>query len=331
LSLDYEISLQVLEPSFGADFMDKRRPAKGQVKTILRIFFPALLVLVLVYLGIIGVLTYRVTYPGPAQEPVNPSQFLIPSAEISWPNEDGTETKGWLITVEKEAPGIVLAPGYGMSRSDMLSLATSLYRAGFHVLIYAQRGFGTGSKEASTLGLRETADMAAALESFIHRPGVDKQRIGIWGEDEGARAALSLVASHPEIIAVAADTPYENVLDFFVLKVRAELGYRNWLLEDGCRELFRLIHFRSFSQFRDPLPVEKLGTRNIIFIHGANRKDMSPYVTSLHERIQPRKEMITTPGSRTRLLTSDEQVNYDRQVMDFFRINLTGNAGLLSQ
>ena len=98
-----------------------------------------------------------------------------------------------------------------MSRSDALSLASVLHGAGFNLLVYDLRGNGASPRGASSLGLCETDDMLAVLRFMKSRSDINRARLGIWGVDESARAALAVAASHPEVRAIAADAPYESV------------------------------------------------------------------------------------------------------------------------
>src|SRR5512136_2165241 len=71
-------------------------------------------------------LAYRLAHPAPVLEPVNPSNYLLTSKDVLWAAPDGAQISGWWIPGQNGAPGILLAPGHGMSRSDGLSLAALL-------------------------------------------------------------------------------------------------------------------------------------------------------------------------------------------------------------
>jgi len=298
------------------------KSARRRLKRFWRTVFPALTILIIGFAGILGYLVYRATHPGPAQESVNPSHFLLPWLDVSWTSGTEDEMSGWFVAGLQNAPAILLAPGYGMGRSDAMSLVSSLHGAGYHVLVYTQRGFSAKLRRASSLGLHEKEDMDAALSFLKLRPGIDIRRLGIWGVDEGARAALAVAAAHSEVRAIAADAPYEYVLDVLSVKVREELGFSNALIEGGCRAMFRLWQIGSFRELLEPLPVQALADRSILFIQGTNRIDMAPLTASLYDRVQPQKDLISIPCSRSSVMTSEEVKNYDRQILNFFLVNL---------
>jgi uncharacterized protein len=301
--------------------MRARGQAKGQFGRFLRIVFPALVVVVTGFVALLVFLTYGITHPGAVQEAVGPSDYFLSADEVTWAASGGSELKGWWIP-GKSSSTVLLALGYGMSRSDALTLAMSLHASGHNTLIYAQRGTGANPSGASSLGLHEPDDMAEALAYLKLRPQVDPKRLGIWGVDIGARAALRTAASHPEVRALALDSPYENVTDFLITRVREKTGYSNALIEAGCGVVFRLVHIDSFSEMGRPLHVDALSDRSILFIEGANRKDMKPLLDLVYDRMHPPVQRIVIPVSRVHLMNKEELSAYDRQVTQFFNTSL---------
>jgi len=191
--------------------MKKRIPAKVKFIKLFWLLVAAAAILLIGTLGIAGVLTYKVTHPPAVSELVTPADFLMPSESVSWVSDDGTRFEGYWIPGERGAPGIVLAPGHGMSRSAVLSLAAQLRVRGFHTLAYDQRGSGSAPKGCGTLGLLETNDMLAAIDQLKGRPEVDPLRLGIWGADVGARAALAAAAFRKQVQVIVADSAYDAV------------------------------------------------------------------------------------------------------------------------
>lgn len=301
-----------------------KRPvsAKVQVGRFLRMVLPGALILVSGILGIFGVLVYRITHPGAVPEAANPSHYLLPSLDVTWSANDRSEIAGWWIPGLKGAPGVVLAPGFGMSKSDALSLALPLHEEGFNLLVYDSRGSGAAPRGASSLGLREMDEMLAALRFIKGRSEVDAQNLGIWGVDVGARAALEAAASVPEVRAVAADGAYDTVLDFVDVRLQEDLGFENRILELGCRQMFKLVQLGSATLLSRQLPTGPLANRSILFIQGENRKNLGKLTEALYDRIQPQKEMVTLKTARIHLMSGEELKNYDRQVATFFHLNL---------
>ena len=56
---------------------------------------------------VLAIIVYRVTHPGPVAEPVNPSHYLLPSLDVTWPTRDGKEIPGWWIPGTKEGEAAI--------------------------------------------------------------------------------------------------------------------------------------------------------------------------------------------------------------------------------
>ncbi len=297
-------------------------PAKVKLGRFFRLVLPAAIILASGILAVYGLLVYRITHPAAVRELVNPSHYLLPSEDVSWSSRDGHQVDGWWIPGLKDKPAVLLVPGLGMDRSDALSLALLLHNEGFNLLVYELRGSGASPQGGSTLGLRETGDMLAAIVFLKSRPDANMKSLGIWGVDVGARAALQAAASVPEVRAIAVDGAYDTALSFVNVRLREDLGFGNELLEFGCRQMFRIMHLGSLSALNARLDVGPLSDRSILFIEGENRKDLAALTNGIYLRIRPRKELITVQTSRLRTMSGTELRDYDRQVATFFHLNL---------
>jgi hypothetical protein len=307
--------------------MSNRMPAKARLRRFVRRVFPTALVLSCSALAATVFLTYRLMHPAPAPEPVHPGHYLLPFTDLAWVSSDGSRMSGWWIPGLKGSPGIVLAPGLGMSRSDALSLAGVLHQGGVHVLLYAQRGCGPDPASASTLGVREPDDLLSALEQCAAHPEVDGARLGIWGVDTGARAALIAAARHDSVKAIVADSPYDAVADFIGVCIRKDWGFASRVLSLGVYWMLGISTIGSTGSPGERVPVERLGNRSILFISGRNRPEMTVLAGDLIDRIKPAKERLALPLARVRLMNEEEQKGYDYHVAKFFHQNLKAVEG----
>jgi hypothetical protein len=302
--------------------MRPRLTAMGRIKKSLKIILPPAAILFAGIWALFGILVYKVTHPAAVPEPINPSYYLLPSLEVDFPSDDKLDIAGWLIPGLRGAPGIVLAPGYGMSRSDVLSLAAALHGKSFNLLIYAKQGSGAARRQTSTLGLHEDDDLLRAIQFLQSRPESDRMRIGLWGADVGATAALKAAASVPEARAIAADGAFESVYDFLDLRISEDFGLNYPLLQFGCRQVFGLIHMKDYSSMQAQIPLKDLSDRMILFIEGENRQRLGLLTSALYKKIQPQKEMISLKQSMVHMMSGEDLRNYDRQVANFFQVNL---------
>ncbi len=302
--------------------MDRHLTSGIQMGRFLKTILPAAAILIAGVLGLLGFLVYRVTNPGAVPEHVNPSHFLLPSLEVSIPSGNGPDINGWWIPGLKNAPGIVLAPGYGMSRSDALSLAAALHEDGYNLLVFSNRGSGAVPRNSSTFGLYETQDMLNVLQYVQGRPESNRERLGIWGVDVGAIAALKAAASVPEVRAVAADGAFESAADFLNYRLDEDFGLNNALIQFGCRQIFRLTLIRGGALKYENISLQPLSDRTILFIKGENRRGLGRLTSALYDSMQPRREMISFKNSRIHLMSGEDLKSYDRQVANFFHLNL---------
>jgi pimeloyl-ACP methyl ester carboxylesterase len=197
-----------------------------------------------------------------------------------------------------------------------------LHNNGFNLFVYDQRGSNNSSQEASTLGLYETEDMAAAVRLLLDRPDVNRERIGIWGVDIGALAALKAAAEFPEIRAIAADSVFESPRDFLACQIEEEFGMDNTFVRFGCYQVFRLFHIRSILSGDGKLPLKALSDRSILFIKGENRRRLGDLTTRVYDAVLPQKELISFKAARIHSMSGEDLKNYDRQVVNFFHLNL---------
>ncbi|HYH49752.1 MAG TPA: alpha/beta hydrolase [Acidimicrobiia bacterium] len=151
-------------------------------------------------------------------------------------NAEGTTLRGWLYRPEGDgaAPGVVMAHGFSATKEMYLdSFAEVFARAGLAALVFDNRNFGASDGEP-----RQEIDPWAQVRDYRHAisylqtlPGIDRDRIGVWGSSYSGGHALVLGAIDKRIKCVVSQVPlisgFKNVQrlvrsDFLPL-VRAQL------------------------------------------------------------------------------------------------------------
>ncbi|MEJ2108824.1 MAG: hypothetical protein P8Z37_02715 [Acidobacteriota bacterium] len=292
------------------------------ISNSLRIIVPLGVLAVIGISAILGITFYKISYPAPTAEPTNPSFYMLESSDIEVTSEDGDRVYGWWIPAESSTSAILLAPGYGMSRSDALSLSAELNKRGFNTFIYAPRGSTASRKRSSTFGLKEKNEILVALQFIKKGIGNDHPEIGVWGVDVGAYAALWAATTVPEVQAVVVDSVYASIPDFINIRIQEELDTGNRFLRFGCRQIFRLIYITSGSFRENKIPVKRLSDCSFLFITGDNREALKLLSMDLYNEIPSKKEIVPFPESRIRLMEGNELHNYDLTVADFFERSL---------
>ena len=127
---------------------------------------------------------------------------------------DGVTCRAWLYDpaadVALPAPCIVMAHGLGGTRDASLQpYAEKFAAAGFYVLVFDYRHLGDSDGEPRQLISMEQqlTDWAAAIAFARAIPGVDAERIGLWGCSLAGGHVLVAAARDKRIAAVSAQCP----------------------------------------------------------------------------------------------------------------------------
>jgi pimeloyl-ACP methyl ester carboxylesterase len=137
-----------------------------------------------------------------AYEDLHPARAPAPAAAppgfeaVELRTSDGLTLRGWYAPPRNGA-AILLAHGWSASRSQLLSQARALVRAGFGALALDLRAHGASDGASSTSGWLEQRDVEAGL-ALLEREGA--VRLGAIGFSMGA-AAVAEVASREERVA----------------------------------------------------------------------------------------------------------------------------------
>ena len=107
-------------------------------------------------------------------------------------------------------PVVVMAHGLGGTKdSGLLPFATAFAAAGLDVLVFDYRGFGASAgapRQVVSLSA-QVDDYRAALAAAAALPGVDPQRLVLWGISLAGGHVLSVAAGHDDVAAVVAAVP----------------------------------------------------------------------------------------------------------------------------
>lgn len=109
------------------------------------------------------------------------------------------------LTTVAGRPCVVLAHGFGTTRdSGLMPFAERFTAAGCDVLLFDYRGFGgsAGSPRQDVDHRRHREDYHAAIAAARGRPGVDPDRIALWGSSYSGGHVIVVAAQDPSIAAV---------------------------------------------------------------------------------------------------------------------------------
>lgn len=118
---------------------------------------------------------------------------------------------------EDSRPCVVMGAGGTLTQSDGIpEYAERFAAAGIAALTFDYRNWGDSDGEPRRLASvpRQLEDWRAAVELARGLPGIDPERIAIWGMSLGGGHALSTAAADPRIAAVIALVPMADGLAF---------------------------------------------------------------------------------------------------------------------
>lgn len=125
----------------------------------------------------------------------------------------GVRCAAWHLPGVDAKPGrpcVVMAHGFGGTRdTGLLGYAEPFAAAGFDVLVFDYRGFGDseGGPRQDVSYRRQREDYHAAIAVARHLPGVDPERIALWGTSYSGGHAVAVAAQDRRIAAITAITP----------------------------------------------------------------------------------------------------------------------------
>jgi pimeloyl-ACP methyl ester carboxylesterase len=135
---------------------------------------------------------------------------------------DGQRCSAWHFPAQGDAltgpggrPAIVMAHGLGGTKDAGLQpLAERFSATGLDVLAFDYRGFGESDAEPrQTVSLsRQIHDYRSALAAAAQLPGVDPNRLVLWGLSLSGSHAIRAAAGREDVVAVIALVPLTNGL-----------------------------------------------------------------------------------------------------------------------
>lgn len=125
----------------------------------------------------------------------------------------GVTCRAWLCPPDSDAmrnergsPALVMAHGTSGVREQLRHYIPRFTAAGMHVLLFDYRHFGTSDGEPRQLLSirRQLQDYAAALVVIRNVPGVDPERIGVWGSSLSGGHVVDVAVTDGRVAAVVA-------------------------------------------------------------------------------------------------------------------------------
>lgn len=132
-----------------------------------------------------------------------PSDVGLRCESLTLHTSDGVDLASWWVPGDNQA-AVVLLPGSGSTRTDVLAQAGVLGSHGYGVLLLDPRGHGNSGGRAMDFGWYGERDVAAAVDFLARRPGATG-RIAVVGLSMGGEVAIGAAGADPRVRAVVAE------------------------------------------------------------------------------------------------------------------------------
>ncbi|CAN5273517.1 MAG: alpha/beta hydrolase [Gemmatimonadetes bacterium] len=162
-----------------------------------------------VFVGWLG--AWRLNRPPSSRPEANftftPWELGVEFEAVAFDTADGITLRGWFLPRPSSRRTVIAMHGYRGNKAQILGISSHLWRAGFNVLLFDFRGRGESDRAPISMGLWETADLAAALDAVSAR--VPDASVGLLGYSMGGAVAL-LGGEDPRVAAIVVDSVYPS-------------------------------------------------------------------------------------------------------------------------
>ena len=308
----------------------RQRAARG----LIRAFLPILLVVLAAFAAVTVWIVHGITRPPRAAYLVTPQTFsqvtgpILKATDATWRNHDGTNARGWLITGAEGAPAVILLHHYGADRSWLLNLAVKLNESTNLTVLWPDlRGHGENPLVSwSLFGAIEGDDVTAAID-YLHtlkttanKPQISG-RIGVYGIELGAYAALDAAKRYPEIRALALDSVPASPDDLIRAATSGHAGMNNAVLQRLANWGIRLYSLGKYQTTPSCQLARSLRDVQTLLLMGevgdAWQSSTLQLSKCLNGPVELKRDLNLT-GFSLPTSTGEQEETYDRPVIEFF-------------
>ena len=311
-------------------------------KKLFGLLLPILLILVVALVVALVTIVYGITRPPRRSYLVTPPTFsnlsgtgrALKVTEETWRNLDGTAARGWLLRGAEGAPAVVFLHRYGGDRSLPFNLGMKVNEATNCTILWPDlRGHALNPPvQWTSFGSREGDDLLAALVFLRSLKGESHdqligERVGVYGVELGAYAALRAASSDTSIQVLALDSVPRSQDDLVDAAVRSHVRVNTSALVVPARIATQLYFLGQYDNKNSCDLAGALGTRRVLLLAGEDdgylresTKSLTPCFSNpanLEARTDLALSGFTTPSA-----TGEQGEGYDRPVIDFFVKNL---------
>jgi pimeloyl-ACP methyl ester carboxylesterase len=299
---------------------DLRYPTKLYAK-LLTALLALVCFAVLATTAIAGFLVYRIVKPQRTSSEIDMESFPGKPDLVDFTVSGVGTRHGWFFPGLRGAPTIILCHGYGSSRGELLTLVSALQDHQYNVFVFDFAAHG-GNAGITTFGYREADEARAAADTVAARNDVDPARLGLWGYNLGAYAALREAENDHRIRAIVLDSVYDlpeqmvkigverNGLGGFPLMVRSAEFSFTWL---------------NYKYREDPPLSKKLNTLAGIpklFIEASDDPELAGITRQMYLQAPEPRDQVMIPRGNFVSMDDNDKRDYENRVVSFFLLRL---------
>jgi uncharacterized protein len=134
-----------------------------------------------------------------------PAKYKLDFQVQRFASPNGSTLEAWYVPGKEAFPLVLLFHGYAVSKSSLLTTARVLHELGYGTLLVDFYGSGGSSGSGTTIGVKESDDVAATVD-YARRTWKD-QKLVLYGISMGGAALLRAVAVNgvkPDAVIVEA-------------------------------------------------------------------------------------------------------------------------------
>jgi hypothetical protein len=305
-------------------FSELRNPTTWSTKLLL-------ILIALVFFGVLattaiaGFLVYRIVKPQRTSTEISMSSFPGRPENMEFQVPELGKREAWFFPGLRGAATIVLCHGYGSSRGELLTLVSALQDHQYNVFVF---DFTAHGKVAgiTTLGYREADELRRAVDAVAGRSDVDPARVGLWGYNIGAYAALHEAENDKRVRALILDSVYDQPEQMVKVGVERN-GLGGFPLMIKSAELS--FKYLNYAHRQDPPLSSKLLALNgvpTLFIQALDDPELAGITREMFLKApEPREQAILAHGNYVSMNDDDKRA-YENRIVSFFLLHMLPTA-----
>ena len=301
-----------------------RYPTTWSTKLLL-VLFALVFFAVLATTAIAGFLVYRIVKPQRTSTEISMASFPGRPENMEFQVPELGKREAWFFPGLRGASTIVLCHGYGSSRGELLTLVSALQDHQYNVFVFDFTAHGANAG-ITTLGYREADELRRAVDAAAGRNDVDPARVGLWGYNLGAYAALREAENDKRVRALIVDSVYDQPEQMVKVGVeRNGLGGFPFMIKSA--ELS--FKYLNYAHRQDPPLSSKLLALNgvpTLFIQAMDDPELAGITREMFLKApEPREQAIIARGNFVSMNDDDKRA-YENRVVSFFLLHMLPTA-----